>query len=86
MEQQPDHAYIWQQEKPSGGVIGGNAEQVQVQEKYISEDASEKHGTNADREDMHRMGKMQETRRNFSTPTIIAFSMIALGTWEAELR
>ncbi|KAF2473755.1 amino acid transporter [Lindgomyces ingoldianus] len=46
---------------------------------------SEKEGTTADKRDMARMGKRQETRRNFRHPTVIAFTMVILATWEAEL-
>lgn len=60
-------------------------------EAYHSEDSepnvliSEKEGTTADRRDMARMGKRQETRRNFRHVTILGFSMVILATWEAIL-
>jgi amino acid permease len=46
---------------------------------------SEKEGTSADRQDMRRMGKRQETRRNFRHVTILGFCMVILSTWEAIL-
>ncbi|KAF2241287.1 amino acid transporter [Trematosphaeria pertusa] len=46
---------------------------------------SEKEGTTADKSDMDRMGKRQETRRNFRHVTILGFSMVILATWEAIL-
>jgi choline transport protein len=47
--------------------------------------SSEKEGTTADRQDMLRMGKQQETRRNFRHITILGFCMVILSTWEAIL-
>jgi choline transport protein len=46
---------------------------------------SEKEGTVADQRDMQRMGKRQETRRNFRHLTILGFTMVILSTWEAQL-
>lgn len=46
---------------------------------------SEKEGTTADVHDMARMGKRQETRRNFRHITILGFCMVILSTWEAIL-
>jgi len=46
---------------------------------------SKKEGTAADVRDMHRMGKRQETRRNFRHLTILGFTMVILSTWEAQL-
>ncbi|KAF2625635.1 amino acid transporter [Macroventuria anomochaeta] len=46
---------------------------------------SEKNGTTADVHDMMRMGKRQETQRNFRHITIIGFCMVILSTWEAIL-
>jgi choline transport protein len=46
---------------------------------------SEKNGTNADVHDMRRMGKKQETTRNFRSITILGFCMMILSTWEAIL-
>jgi hypothetical protein len=49
------------------------------------EGATEKGGTSDDTRDMIRMGKMQETRRNFHRITILGFCMVILSTWEAIL-
>jgi hypothetical protein len=48
-------------------------------------DATGKGGTSDDTRDMIRMGKMQETRRNFHRITILEFCMVILSTWEAIL-
>lgn len=48
-------------------------------------DATEKGGTSEDRRDMLRMGKTQQTRRNFHRITILGFCMVILSTWEAIL-
>lgn len=42
-------------------------------------------GTNNDKRDMVRMGKTQELRRNFRTPTIFAFAMVLMATWETMI-
>lgn len=42
-----------------------------------------KAGTEADRHDMRRMGKMQELRRNFSFFPIFGFAAVLMITWEA---
>ncbi|KAK7737482.1 hypothetical protein SLS53_006555 [Cytospora paraplurivora] len=42
-------------------------------------------GTAADREDMFRLGKTQELKRNFRFLTIFGFSMILMCTWEGYL-
>ena len=60
-------------------------------EPYHSQDgernalASDKGGTTEDTSDMLRMGKTQETRRNFRHITILGFCMVILSTWEAIL-
>lgn len=47
--------------------------------------ASERDGSSADRHDMYRMGKRQETQRNFRHITILGFCMVILSSWEAIL-
>jgi choline transport protein len=47
--------------------------------------AAEKGATTDDARDMLRMGKTQETRRNFRSVTILGFCMVILSTWEAVL-
>lgn len=42
-------------------------------------------GTAADRDAMHRMGKVQEMRRNFRFVSVWAFSMILMSSWETML-
>lgn len=46
---------------------------------------AEKDATSADAHDMRRMGKTQETRRNFRSITILGFCMVILSTWETIL-
>lgn len=46
---------------------------------------SEKKGTADDQKDMHRMGKIQELRRNFRFVSIFGYSMILMATWETGL-
>lgn len=46
---------------------------------------SAKDGTSADVHDMQRMGKQQQTQRNFRHITILGFCMVILSTWEAIL-
>jgi choline transport protein len=44
------------------------------------------HGaTNEDRHDMYRMGKTQETRRNFRSMTVLEFCLVILSMWETML-
>lgn len=56
-----------------------------LSERGEPELASEKAGTSADVHDMARMGKRQETRRNFRQITILGFTMVVLSSWEAIL-
>lgn len=44
-----------------------------------------KGATSDDTRDMIRMGKTQETQRNFRSITILGFCMVILSTWEAVL-
>ncbi|KAJ4079006.1 hypothetical protein NW769_015156 [Fusarium oxysporum] len=52
----------------------------------INDNVEEKKGTAADRADMYRMGKTQETTRNFRFLSIFGFSMILMASWESSLR
>lgn len=45
----------------------------------------EKKGTKDDQQNMWRMGKVQELRRNFRFITMFGFSMILMATWEVAL-
>ncbi|KAH7072392.1 amino acid/polyamine transporter I [Paraphoma chrysanthemicola] len=63
---------------------------VNVEPHYYEEgeqhgSVAEKGGTSEDSRDMLRMGKTQETRRNFRSITILGFCMVILSTWEAVL-
>jgi hypothetical protein len=42
-------------------------------------------GTSKDQEDMQRMGKTPQLRRNFRFFTIFGFTMVLMATWEAML-
>jgi choline transport protein len=44
-----------------------------------------KGATSEDARDMLRMGKTQETRRNFRSITILGFSLVILSSWETVL-
>jgi choline transport protein len=46
------------------------------------ESVSAQDGAFADRQDMLRMGKLQETQRNFRHITILAFVTVILAIWE----
>ncbi|KAJ4404122.1 hypothetical protein N0V91_006023 [Didymella pomorum] len=45
----------------------------------------EKKGTAGDQNDMYRMGKQQELRRNFRFMSIFSYSMVLMATWETVL-
>lgn len=47
--------------------------------------AEEKRGTQFDQEDMLRMGKLQQLRRNFRFVSIFGFIMVLMATWETML-
>lgn len=47
---------------------------------------AEKAGTANDRRDMHRMGKTQQFRRNFSFIPIFGFAAVLMITWEGMLK
>ncbi|KAI4694002.1 uncharacterized protein J4E84_002581 [Alternaria hordeiaustralica] len=51
----------------------------------LDHNVAEKDATTADAHDMHRMGKTQETRRNFRSITILGFCIVLLSTWETIL-
>ena len=60
---------------------------IVLRDSESQEDAvsSEKRGTSNDQQDMHRMGKTQELRRNFRFVSIFGYSMILMATWETVL-
>ncbi|KAK5136332.1 hypothetical protein LTR08_003705 [Meristemomyces frigidus] len=53
----------------------------------VAEDAPEtyKMGTVIDQQDMHRVGKQQELRRNFRLISVLGFTAVLMCTWEAIL-
>jgi choline transport protein len=63
---------------------------VDSESRYYEEGESNvlhagKDATSDDARDMYRMGKTQETRRNFRSITIMGFCMVILSTWETVL-
>ncbi|KAH6625722.1 amino acid/polyamine transporter I [Boeremia exigua] len=63
--------------------VGGQAceDQIELQHATVTKAT----GTAADRDAMHRMGKVQEMRRNFRFVSVWAFSMILMSSWETML-
>jgi choline transport protein len=64
------------------------ADDVELRDSAELHDGSvvvEKKGTPEDRKDMHRMGKVQELRRNFRFVSIFGYSMILMSTWEVTI-
>ena len=60
---------------------------VQASTQATGSDASESHGDQLagfyqDKDDMKRMGKKQELRRNFGSLSAIAITTCTMGTWE----
>jgi amino acid permease len=60
-------------------------EQDVFNDRSLEFNMAEKDATIADVHDMHRMGKTQETRRNFRSITILGFCIVLLSTWETIL-
>jgi amino acid permease len=50
-----------------------------------SNEDDSKNATTEDTQDMLRMGKKQETRRNFRSVTILGFCLVILSIWETVL-
>ncbi|OAL55082.1 amino acid transporter [Pyrenochaeta sp. DS3sAY3a] len=68
--------------KTQGGAVASD----EVEDHFVEDDQFlEKRGTKVDQQDMHRMGKVQELRRNFRFVTIFGFTMVLMATWEAQL-
>ena len=58
---------------------------VHLQETNADAEYSGADYTYTDQQDMRRMGKKQELRRNFRFTSILGFVAIAMGTWEVIL-
>ncbi|KAK5125315.1 hypothetical protein LTR85_000424 [Meristemomyces frigidus] len=58
---------------------------VRVQETNADPEYRGPDYTYNDQQDMHRLGKKQELRRNFRFTSILGFVAIAMGTWEVIL-
>jgi choline transport protein len=69
--------------KTSQSHVDSEPSHSQADEHYVL--VSDKGATTEDTSDMLRMGKTQETRRNFRHITILGFCMVILSTWEAIL-
>nr|POF04539.1 putative amino-acid permease pb24d3.02c [Quercus suber] len=54
-------------------------------ETAMMDEPSYKVGTVRDQEDMRRVGKMQELRRNFRLLSVLGFTAVLMCTWEAIL-
>ncbi|KAK4546375.1 hypothetical protein LTR36_002052 [Oleoguttula mirabilis] len=63
----------------------GEFSQVVIEDVRDNGVINEKVGTGSDAKDMHRMGKTQELRRNFSFFPIFGFAAVLMVTWEAVL-
>jgi hypothetical protein len=59
---------------------------VTAQDGEVYELDDRKAGTEEDRSNMHRMGKTQELRRNFSFIPTFGFSAVLMISWEAMLN
>ena len=57
----------------------------QVQVVMEDEPGPEKRGTVVDQQDMDRVGKTQELRRNFRLISVLGFTAVLMCTWEAIL-
>lgn len=75
-----------------GSVVMGKESGVDARtQAYDNESQSEDYHdsirghTRQDRIDMHRMGKVQELRRNYRPLSALAFTVILQGTWEVLL-
>ena len=77
-----------------GYVQGSNDKAVSViatQHDVELQDSSQSHvpakyqGTEADKVQMRTMGRLQETRRNFTFVTILGFGSTLICTWEVVL-
>lgn len=58
-------------------------------DQYVVETQDGQYGgrlgnTAQDRQDMWRMGKNQELRRNFQRFSIFCFTMVLMATWEGQ--
>jgi amino acid permease len=69
-----------------GGANGAHDDDPDLYDDYHGHLKSNRHrGTQIDKNDMKRMGKQQELRRNFRTLSTLAFTVILQGTWEVLL-
>lgn len=67
------------------GLKAGDGGHVRVQETAGGAEYTGPDHTYTDQQDMHRLGKKQELRRNFRFTSILGFVAIAMGTWEVIL-
>ena len=62
---------------------GGEVVSVDMDEKTV--DKTDKSGTTIDQQNMQRLGKKQELRRNFRFISVVGFTAVLMCTWEAIL-
>lgn len=72
------------------GKVDSEIKTVPVAESFDVDDGEEqvqkqKGGTAADAQDMSRMGKQQQLKRNFRFISIVGFIMLLQSTWESML-
>ena len=67
------------------GIKSGEGTHVRVQETNMDAEYTGPDYTYTDQQDMRRLGKKQELRRNFRFTSILGFVAIAMGTWEVIL-
>lgn len=70
--------------------LKGKGDQVTIQRGHDDDDDTGEPysgigSSYADQQDMRRLGKRQELRRNFRFTSILGFVAIAMGTWEVTL-
>lgn len=64
-------------------IVAGRPFEAAIELQHV--EVTKTTGTAADRAAMHRMGKVQELRRNFRFVSVWAFSMILMSSWETML-
>ncbi|KAK4447119.1 putative amino-acid permease [Podospora aff. communis PSN243] len=67
--------------------FAGDTEAGEVRDTVADDSGSDDNdaGTKLDKQDMWRMGKTQQLRRNFRFLSIFGFTMVLMQTWEAQL-
>lgn len=76
-----------QQELSHGNIAPkpGLREELELEDLNKSHVPSKYRGTEADQAQMRTMGRLQETRRNFTFVTMLGFGSTLICTWEVVL-